>query len=42
VGCSQEEVVEVILQMALYAGFPATINGIHLAREVFMERTEKK
>jgi 4-carboxymuconolactone decarboxylase len=38
VGCSQEEVVEIILQMALYAGFPATINGIHAAKEVFMER----
>jgi 4-carboxymuconolactone decarboxylase len=38
VGCSQEEVVEVILQMALYAGFPATINGIQAAKEVFFER----
>jgi len=42
VGCSQEEVVEVILQMALYAGFPATINGIQAAKEVFAERTAKK
>lgn len=42
VGCSQAEVVEVILQMALYAGFPATINGIQAAKEVFMERTAKK
>jgi len=42
VGCSQEEVVEVILQMALYAGFPATINGIQAAKEVFMERVGKK
>jgi 4-carboxymuconolactone decarboxylase len=42
VGCSQEEVVEVILQMALYAGFPATINGIHAAKEVFTERAAKK
>ena len=42
VGCSQEEVVEVILQMALYAGFPATINGIQAAKEVFMERAGKK
>jgi 4-carboxymuconolactone decarboxylase len=42
VGCSQEEVVEVILQMALYAGFPATINGIHTAKEVFMERAAKR
>ena len=42
VGCSQEEVVEVILQMALYAGFPATINGIQAAKEVFLERAAKK
>jgi 4-carboxymuconolactone decarboxylase len=42
VGCSQAEVVEVILQMALYAGFPAAINGIQAAKEVFMERAGKK
>ena len=42
VGCSQEEVVEVILQMALYAGFPATINGMQAAKEVFMERNATK
>ena len=42
VGCSQAEVVEVILQMALYAGFPATINGIEAAKEVFAERAGKK
>src|SRR6266699_2076858 len=42
VGCSREEVVEVILQMALYAGFPATINGIQAAKEVFMERAGTK
>jgi 4-carboxymuconolactone decarboxylase len=38
VGCSQAEVVEVILQMSLYAGFPAAINGIQAAKEVFAER----
>lgn len=38
VGCSREEVVEVILQMTLYAGFPATLNGIHVAKEAFAER----
>jgi 4-carboxymuconolactone decarboxylase len=42
VGCSQEEIVEIILQMALYAGFPATINGIQAAKEVFIERSGKK
>ena len=42
VGCSQEEVVEVILQMVLYAGFPATINGMQAAKEVFAERAATK
>src|SRR6267154_5927015 len=27
VGCSEQEAVEVIMQMALYAGFTAAING---------------
>ncbi|PSB29325.1 carboxymuconolactone decarboxylase family protein [Stenomitos frigidus] len=38
VGCTREEVVEVILQMAVYAGFPAALNGIAAAKEVFQER----
>lgn len=41
VGCSQEEVVEVIMQMAVYAGFPAALNGLFAAREVFQERSVK-
>ncbi len=35
VGCTQEEIIEVIIQMAVYAGFPAAINGIMAAKEVF-------
>jgi 4-carboxymuconolactone decarboxylase len=35
VGCKQQEIVEVILQMAVYAGFPAAINALNVAREVF-------
>jgi 4-carboxymuconolactone decarboxylase len=42
VGCSQEEIVEVILQMDLYGGFPAAINGVQAAKEVFMQRAEGK
>jgi len=38
VGCNPGEIVEVILQMAIYAGFPAAINGLNTAREVFKER----
>ncbi len=37
VGCKPEEIVETILQMTVYAGFPAAINGIHAAREVFKQ-----
>ncbi len=35
VGCSREEIIEVIIQMAVYAGFPASINGINSAKKVF-------
>jgi 4-carboxymuconolactone decarboxylase len=38
VGCSKEEIVEVIMQMAVYAGFPAALNAMFAAREVFAER----
>lgn len=38
VGCSPKEVTEVILQMAVYAGFPAAINGMLVAKQVFEER----
>lgn len=37
VGCSREEVVEIIMQMAVYAGFPAALNGLFAAKEVFAE-----
>jgi 4-carboxymuconolactone decarboxylase len=37
VGCKPQEVVEVVMQMAVYAGFPAALNGLSVAREVFAE-----
>ena len=37
VGCKPAEVVEVVMQMALYAGFPAALNGLAVVREVFEE-----
>jgi 4-carboxymuconolactone decarboxylase len=37
VGCTRQEIVEVIIQMAVYAGFPAAVNAILLAKEVFAE-----
>jgi 4-carboxymuconolactone decarboxylase len=38
VGCSREEVIEIMIQMAVYAGFPAALNGMFAAKEVFQER----
>jgi 4-carboxymuconolactone decarboxylase len=38
VGCTREEIVEVIMQMSVYAGFPAALNGLFAAKEVFKER----
>jgi 4-carboxymuconolactone decarboxylase len=38
VGCTRTEIVEIIIQMAVYAGFPAALNGMFAAKEVFAER----
>lgn len=38
VGCTRDEVVEIIMQMAVYAGFPAALNGLFAAKEVFADR----
>lgn len=37
-GCSKEEIVEVIMQMSVYAGFPAALNGLFVAKDVFEEK----
>jgi len=34
-GASREQIVHVLEQMAIYAGFPAALNGVSAAREVF-------
>lgn len=38
VGCTRTEITEVIMQMAVFAGFPAALNGLAAARAVFAER----
>ena len=38
VGCTPAELIEVIVQMVAYAGFPAAINGMLVASDVFAER----
>lgn len=42
VGVTQEQIVEVILQMAVYAGFPAAMNAMYAAKEVFQGKRAKK
>ncbi|MEJ2060360.1 MAG: carboxymuconolactone decarboxylase family protein [Gammaproteobacteria bacterium] len=37
VGCTRQEIVEIMIQMAVYAGFPASLNGMFAAGEVFAE-----
>jgi 4-carboxymuconolactone decarboxylase len=39
-GATQREIGEVIWQMALYGGFPAAINGLNAALEVFAEEED--
>lgn len=38
VGCSVEELVEVIIQMSSYNGFPSSLNAINLLKEVISDR----
>lgn len=38
VGVSRDEIVETIMLMGVYAGFPAALNGLFAAKEVFAER----
>jgi 4-carboxymuconolactone decarboxylase len=41
VGLTRKELVEVIVQSSIYAGFPAAVNAIEIAREVFKKRDQK-
>lgn len=38
VGLSREEIVEIMIQMSAYAGFPAALNAVAAATEVFEAR----
>ena len=38
VGVEREQIVEIMMQMAVYAGFPAALNGLFAAKQVFSER----
>lgn len=41
VGVTRAEIVETIMQMAVYAGFPAALNGLTAAKEVFAQQAEQ-
>jgi 4-carboxymuconolactone decarboxylase len=41
VGVTREEIVEIMIQLTAYAGFPHAINGVMAAKEVFRERDGK-
>lgn len=38
VGCTRQQITETILQIAVYAGFPASLHGMLVADEAFRER----
>lgn len=40
VGVTREEIVEVMMQLSVYAGFPAALNALFVAKEVFAERQD--
>ncbi len=41
VGCTEQEIIEVMLQTIPSAGFAAAMNGLLIAKEVFDERKNK-
>ena len=41
-GLTRQEILEVFIQLAVYAGFPAAVNATFVAAEVFAERDRKK
>jgi len=38
VGLTREQIIEIMIHTAVYAGFPAALNGISAAKEVFEEK----
>lgn len=42
VGCSETQIIEVLMQMAVYAGFPAALNGLFAAKEIFAQHRGAK
>jgi 4-carboxymuconolactone decarboxylase len=42
VGVTREEIVEIMLQMAVYAGVPACMNGVAAAKQAFAQVEARK
>src|ERR1700739_4229118 len=41
VGWSRQGIIELMIELAVYAGLPAALNGLYAARDVFSERAAK-
>ena len=41
VGWTREEIIEIAIQILLYSGFPNSLNGLQIMKEVFEERDNK-
>lgn len=40
-GITRQEIIDIMTHLAGYAGFPAALNGVSTAKEVFAERDQK-
>ena len=38
IGCTRGEILEIVIQILLYSGFPTALNGLQTVKEVFEER----
>lgn len=38
IGCTRVEILEIVIQILLYSGFPNALNGLQTVKEVFEER----
>lgn len=38
IGCTRGEILEIVIQILLYSGFPNALNGLQIVKEVFEER----
>lgn len=41
VGCTKEEIIESLMQLCVYAGFPRAINAVNCARDVFLNNKDQ-